>query len=79
MAAVVGIKEARENLRSLIERVSAGEEIVLVRRGREVARLVPPKGNRQRLPSLEAFRSSIAVRGRRLSEEVARARHEERY
>jgi prevent-host-death family protein len=77
--ATVGIKEARENLRSLIERVSAGEEIVLVRRGREVARLVPPEGSRRRLPSLESFRSSISVRGRRLSEEVVRARREERY
>lgn len=77
--ATVGIKEARENLRSLIERVSAGVEIVLVRRGREVARLVPPKSGRRRLPSLESFRSSIGVQGRRLSEEVVRARREERY
>ncbi len=75
----IGIKEARENLRSLLDRVAAGEEIALLRRGREVARLIPPKTGRRRLPNLEAFRKAIAVKGRPLSEEVVRGRRDERY
>ena len=75
----VSIKEARENLRSLLDRVAAGEEIVLLRRGKEVARLIPPRNRRRRLPSLQAFRRSVAVEGRPLSDEVARGRREERY
>lgn len=75
----VSIKKARENLKSLLDRVAAGEEIALLRRGKEVARLVPPRSPRRRLPSLEAFRRGIAVKGRPLSEEVTRGRREERY
>ncbi|MGH9366939.1 MAG: type II toxin-antitoxin system Phd/YefM family antitoxin [Thermoanaerobaculia bacterium] len=75
----VSIKEARENLRSLLDRVAAGEEIALLRRGKEVARLIPPRSRRRRLPSLHAFRRSVAVEGRPLSDEVARGRREERY
>ena len=75
----VSIKEARENMKSLLDRVAAGEEIALLRRGREVARLVPPRTRRRRLPSLEVFRRAVAVGGRPLSAEVARGRREERY
>jgi len=75
----VSIKEAQENLRSLLDRVAAGEEIALLRRGREVARLIPPRSTRRRLPSLEAFRRIVNVEGRPLSGEVAEGRREERY
>jgi prevent-host-death family protein len=75
----VSIKEARENMKSLLDRVAAGEEIALLRRGREVARLIPPKTTRRRLPSLEAFRREVAVRGRPLSDDVVKGRREERY
>ena len=75
----VSIKEAQENLRSLLDRVAAGEEIALLRRGREVARLIPPRSTRRRLPSLEAFRRTVNVEGRPLSDEVAEGRREERY
>lgn len=77
--ASVSIKQARENFRSLLNRVAAGEEIFLLRRGKEVARLSPPRGARQKLPSLDAFRRSISVKGRPLSDEVVRGRREERY
>ncbi len=77
--ASVSIKQARENFRSLLNRVAAGEEISLLRRGKEVARLSPPKAARQRLPSLDAFRRSISVKGRPLTDEVAGGRREERY
>jgi prevent-host-death family protein len=41
MTKSVGVHEAKTHLSRLLERVAAGEEIVITRRGREVARLVP--------------------------------------
>jgi prevent-host-death family protein len=43
MTKSVGVHEAKTNLSQLLERVSAGEEIVITRRGEEVARLVPAR------------------------------------
>lgn len=75
----VSVKEARENLRALIDRAAAGEEIVLTRRGREVARLVAAKGGRRKLPSLARFRAALHPKGRPLSAEVVTGRDRERY
>ncbi len=41
MTKSVGVHEAKTNLSKLLERVSAGEEIAITRRGEEIARLVP--------------------------------------
>jgi prevent-host-death family protein len=41
MADAVNIHEAKTHLSRLVERVEAGEEIVIARAGRPVARLVP--------------------------------------
>lgn len=41
MTKSVGVHEAKTHLSRLLERVTAGEEIVITRRGEEVARLVP--------------------------------------
>jgi len=41
MAATVNIHEAKTNLSRLLRRVSAGEEIVIAKAGRPIARLVP--------------------------------------
>jgi prevent-host-death family protein len=38
----VGAFEAKNRLGQLLDRVEAGEEIVITRRGKVVARLVPP-------------------------------------
>ena len=37
----VNVRQARESLSKLLDAVEAGEEVVIVRRGRAVARLVP--------------------------------------
>ena len=39
----VGIFEAKNRLSELVERAGRGEEIVITRRGAQVARLVPPQ------------------------------------
>lgn len=43
MTKSVGVREAKTNLSKLLQLVSAGEEIVITRRGEEVGRLVPPR------------------------------------
>lgn len=39
----VSISEARNRLSELVERAAHGEEIVITRRGEQVARLMPPQ------------------------------------
>lgn len=39
----VGIFEAKKRLSELVERAARGEEIVITRRGEQVARLMPPQ------------------------------------
>jgi len=41
MQETVGVRELRQNLSKYLERVKAGENLVVTERGREVARLVP--------------------------------------
>lgn len=41
----VGVHEAKTHLSRLLERVAHGEEIVITRRGEEVARLVPARSD----------------------------------
>jgi prevent-host-death family protein len=44
MTKSVGVHEAKTHLSRLLEDVAAGEEVVITRRGEEVARLVPARG-----------------------------------
>lgn len=69
----INVKEARQNLRAVLDRVAAGEEVVLLRHGRPVARMVPPEPAAPGLPSMGRLRSSIRITGRPLSAEVAAA------
>ena len=75
----INVKEARSKLSSLLDRVEEGTEVILLRRGKEVARLVPPSGMGRRLPSLSDFRLSIKPGGTSLSETVIQGRQVERY
>ncbi len=75
----IGIAQARARLAELIERVLAGEEVVVLSRGHEVARLVAPARSRKRLPSLARFRASVRIRGGAVSATVLEARKDERF
>ena len=48
MTKSVGVHEAKTHLSRLLEDVAAGEEVVITRRGEEVARLVPARPRRVR-------------------------------
>lgn len=74
----ISIDEAQD-LQALIEQVEAGEEVVILRDGKEVARLVSAKHEAKRFPDLSEFRASIKLKGEPLSETVIRERREARY
>lgn len=44
----IGLFDAKNKLSSLIDRVESGEEVVITRRGKPVAKLVPTDGGRDR-------------------------------
>jgi prevent-host-death family protein len=59
----VGIKQAREALPELVHRAEAGEEIVITRQGRAVARLVGTPRALKALPTLREFRRTLGRDG----------------
>jgi prevent-host-death family protein len=60
MAETVNIHEAETHLSRLIERVEAGDEIVIARAGRPVARLVPfRRATQPRIPG--RWREQITI------------------
>ncbi len=75
----VSVREARQHLRRLLDQVQAGDEVVVLRRGVEVGRLVRQARNPVRLPDLDSFRASMKVGGRPLSREIAANRRSARF
>lgn len=75
----ITVREARQHLSGLINAAERGETIVITRRGREVARLVPAEGKHVTMPDLESFRGTLKVKGKALSKMVVEARQEERF
>jgi prevent-host-death family protein len=57
----IGAFEAKNKLSELLERAEHGEEIVITRRGRPVAKLVPVDGTRDREKAREAMRRIRAL------------------
>lgn len=75
----VSVKEARDNFRTYLDRAEAGEEIIVTRRGKEVARIVPPRREPKRFPDLTEHRKSVKLRGERPLEALLKLREETRY
>ncbi len=59
----VNVREARKRFKELLDLVSQGEEVVVTRRGKVVARLLSPETSENRLPDLEEFRSKLGKKG----------------
>jgi prevent-host-death family protein len=59
----VGIRQARQDLPDLIDRAEAGEEVIITRQGRPVAKLVAAPRDPIPLPSLVDFRARVARSG----------------
>ncbi|MBS3809699.1 MAG: type II toxin-antitoxin system prevent-host-death family antitoxin [Desulfobacterales bacterium] len=75
----INVKEARSKISTLLDLTQKGEEIVILRRGKKAARLVPAEPRPKHLPDLTAFRNSINVKGSSFSNAVRQGRNEERY
>ena len=70
----VNVHQAKTHLSRLLERVETGEEIVLARAGRPVARLVPFKARREpRVPGIWRGQIHLAADFDATPEEVIRA------
>ena len=53
-------KEARQKFSEILKMAEAGETVLITRRGRQIARLVPSAEPKRRvLPDLTAFRASL--------------------
>ena len=59
----IGIKQARQELPDLVDRAEAGEEIVITRQGKPVARITPIPRTPKALPSLASFRQALGGNG----------------
>lgn len=64
----IGAFDAKTHLSSLLDRVAQGEEVLITRRGRPVARLVPAaKAGQERIEAaiqeLRALRSGLMLNG----------------
>ena len=77
----VNLKEARRRLSDLVRVAEHGESVTITRRGKTVARLVPPEAKTagKRAPDLEAFRASLKGKGKPLSQVVIEMRREARH
>jgi prevent-host-death family protein len=74
----IGAYDAKTRLSELLDRVARGEQIVITRHGKPVARLVPEGGHdkaaaRAAVARIRALRSELAARGVDLSDEEIRA------
>lgn len=66
---IAGVREARQDLTSLLDDVRKGREVVITERGRPVARLVPIRP-RQPFPNLRKVRLEARAINLRLSQAV---------
>ena len=71
MSEKVGVRELRQNLSRYLDRVKAGEGLIVTERGREVARLIPSGASADRYADL-AHRLGATVPAGRLEEIAAR-------
>ena len=55
----ISVAETKSHLSELLNRVARGEEIVITRRGRPVARLMPVSSAKRPVSSLAEFRSHV--------------------
>ena len=78
---VVNAKKVREKFSSILDEVEKGEDIVITRRGKKVARIINININDKPTPlkALKDFRNNIKIKGESLSRTTINQRDEERY
>ncbi|HEX8964096.1 MAG TPA: type II toxin-antitoxin system prevent-host-death family antitoxin [Rhodocyclaceae bacterium] len=58
----IGIYEATNTLSQLVDQAASGEEVVLTRNGKPVARLAPLDGDKQKSANMDWLAQSCAAR-----------------
>lgn len=75
----INVREARQHIGRLLDAVSAGEEVIITRRGKPVAKLLQFQEQRQEdafFPRRREFRESIPEGLRSSTEEIRTIRDE---
>jgi prevent-host-death family protein len=72
----ISVAEAKAHLSELLDRVEAGEEVVITRRGKAIARLSSVEPTREPLVSLADLRSSLPKVTKRSADIVRELRDE---
>ena len=72
----VSVAEAKSHLSELLDRVAAGEEVVITRRGKAIARLSGVESAREPLESLADLRNSLPHVTKRSADVVRELRDE---
>jgi prevent-host-death family protein len=75
----INVRDTRERLSSLLDAVAAGEEIVILRRGRPVARLSPPQPETIQFIDRSELRACLPKSKETAAEVVRCLRDEERF
>lgn len=77
----ISIAEAKAHFSELVERAEAGETVRITRRGKLVARLVPPEPKRSRIDfdDLLKFTESMPWQPESAAEFIRKMRDNERY
>jgi prevent-host-death family protein len=77
----VNLKEARARLSDLVRTVEHGGSVTITRRGKIVARLIPPETTPayKKAPDLSGFRASLKSEGKPLSQIVIENRRKVRH
>lgn len=74
----VQVNEVREKLAKYLAEAEQGEEIIITRHSKPIARLVPMEKKGNRFEDMEEFRRQFKVKGKPLSQIVIEMRNEER-
>ena len=74
----MNLADAKAHLSELVSRAESGEEIIIMRRGAAVAKLIPVATRKKALRSLRAFRASMP-KARKPSVELIRQLRDEGY
>ena len=75
----VKVNEVREHLAKYLSDAEKGEEIIITKHSRPIARLVPLKSESSEFPDLSKHRHAINIKGRSLSDTIIDQRKEERH
>ncbi|WP_081621260.1 type II toxin-antitoxin system Phd/YefM family antitoxin [Thioalkalivibrio thiocyanoxidans] len=75
----IDVRDAREQLSSILKEVEQGREVCILRRGRPVARVVQPAGGRPRFRSRADLRQGLPAMRETAVVTVRTVRDSERY